>query len=66
MQKEAADLLFDYEMQYHDELKRINHREYLRETASPTEMKDEVDNNNTDAVDVQEQNIDNTIQSLEE
>jgi len=40
MQKEAADLLFDYEMQFDDELKRVNHREYLRQTASPSEVRE--------------------------
>lgn len=65
MQKEAADLLFDYEMQYHDELKRVNHREYLRESASPTEIRDAAENNNTDAIDVQNQDFDVAVQTLE-
>jgi len=37
MQHEAADLLFDYEEKQHEELRRINHREYLREGGSPLE-----------------------------
>lgn len=37
MQHEAADLLFDYEEKQHEELRRINHREYLREEGSPLE-----------------------------
>ncbi len=65
MKKEASDLLFDYEMQYHDELKRVNHREYLRDNASPSEMTDEVNNNNTDAIDIKEQDVDNVIQNIE-
>lgn len=64
MQREAADLLFDYEMQYHDQLKRVNHREYLREAASPEEVREQASKNNTDAVDVQNQDIDDTIQQL--
>ncbi len=66
MQKEAADLLFDYEMEYHDELKRVNHREYLRESASPTEIREQASNNNTDAIQVQVQDLDAAIQTLEE
>lgn len=66
MQKEAADLLFDYEMEYHDELKRVNHREYLRESASPTEISESASNNNTDAIQVQVQDLDAAIQTLEE
>lgn len=65
MQKEAADLLFDYEMQFDDELKRVNHREYLRQTASPSEVREQVDGNNTDAINVQNQDFDAVIQQFE-
>ena len=65
MQKEAADLLFDYEMQFDDELKRVNHREYLRQTASPSEVREQADGNNTDAINVQNQDFDTVIQQFE-
>ena len=64
MQKEAADLLFDYEMQYHDELKRVNHREYLRESASPLENTESGESVQPNAELAGDQNLDVIVESL--
>lgn len=64
MQREAADLLFDHEMQYHEEMKRINHREYLRNAASPTEIREGATVLNSDASTVEGEGMDSIIESL--
>ena len=64
MQHEAADLLFDYEMEQHDELKRVNHREYLRESGSPLENTESVENVEPTPSLEGDQNLDSIVESL--
>ena len=49
MRKEAAQNLIDFELELHEDLRRINHREHLRNEASPIEVKEAADNGDTDA-----------------
>ena len=64
MQHEAADLLFDYEMEQHDELKRINHREYLKEAGSPLENTESSDIVEPEQVLSDDSNLDAVVESL--
>lgn len=64
MQHEAADLLFDYETEQHDELKRVNHREYLRESGSPLENVESTERDEPIPSLEGDQNLDAIVESL--
>lgn len=64
MQNEAADLLFDYEMSQHEELKRVNHREYLRESGSPLQNTEELNTEEPAQSTTGDDNLDSVVESL--
>lgn len=55
MHKDAAQNLLDFELQLHEDLRRINHREHLRNDASPIEIKNAAENGDDDAETVLEE-----------
>lgn len=57
MMKDAAKVLLDYELSVHEELNRINHREYLRNEASPVETQQAASNGDEDAAVVLEEKL---------